>query len=88
MAILLVQILILLPSLLLVGAVLNLAFQFVRAFERRGADRSDVRALQVRLEQLDEAVGRTASQVERLEEGQQFMQRLMSERASGHPPST
>lgn len=88
MAILLIQILILLPLLLLVGAVLNLAYRFVRAFERRGADQDDVRALQERLEELDEALGRTASQVGRLEEGQQFVQRLMSERAGGHPPSS
>lgn len=85
---LLIQILFFIPPLLIAGALFHLALRFVRAFERRGTDQRELQALQERLDRLGDELGRTAGQVERLEEGQRFMQRLLAERGSGVPPVT
>ena len=62
-----------------VGA-LYLALRFVRAFERRGADRAEVEGLRAQVAQLEQAI-------EQLEEGQRFTTRLLTERSSSAPPA-
>ena len=83
MLMLLVQILVVILPLLVVGAGVHLA---LRAFERRGTDRHESLSLQERLERIEEELGRIAGQVERLDEGQQFTQRLLGKQSSGIPP--
>ena len=85
---LLVQIIVLLVPLLVIGGGVYLVVRYVRAVERRGADLGDGPALRERLQRLEEEFGRATEQIARLEEGQQFMQRLLIERSSGTPPAT
>jgi hypothetical protein len=82
---LLVQLLFWLVPLLLGGSVIYLGVRFVRAFERRGADRGELAALRERVARLEEELGRAAGDVERLAEAQRFTQRLLVERAGGGP---
>ncbi len=85
----LVQILVLLVPILVVGGALRLLLRYVRAVERRGVDQGDgPAALRERLQRLEEECGRAEERIERLEEGQQFMQRLLMERSSGTPPTS
>ncbi len=84
----LVQLLFWLVPLLLGGAAIYLGVRFVRAFERRGANRGELTALQERVARLEEELGRAMSDIERLTEAQRFTQRLLSERAETRPPAT
>lgn len=85
---LLVQILVLLVPLVVIGGGVYLVVRYVRAVERRGVDQGDAPALRERLQRLEEECGRAEERIERLEEGQQFMQRLLMERSSGTPPTS
>jgi hypothetical protein len=57
------------------------ARRHVRALERRRTDAGELGELRQRLAQLEETLEHTQRDVTRLEEGQAFTQRLLSDRA-------
>lgn len=59
----------------------RLAYRAVRALERRRADSGSVNQLRARTEQLEEALDASQREVARLEAEQEFMNRLLSDRA-------
>ena len=67
-----------------IGGVLYLGLRWVRAVERRTGARAELDALGGRVAQLEEELGRTAGDVERLREEQRFTTRLLADR-SGAP---
>ena len=70
-----------LPWLLLGGAGLYLGVRAVRAFERRGSAHAELAAIRERLLALEETVTAQAQELHHLAEGQQFAERLLTERA-------
>lgn len=78
----------LLFPLAVIGGGLYLALRFVRAMEQRSMGPADGTALRGRVERLEVELERTIAEVERMDEGQRFMQRLLSERAGSPPPAT
>ena len=68
-----------------VGGGLYLALRYVRAVEQRNVGAGDGTALRGRVERMEVELERTIAEVERLEEGQRFMQRLLSERTTSTP---
>lgn len=67
-----------------IGGLLYLGLRWVRAVERRNGGRAELEALTERVVQLEEELGRTTGDVERLREEQRFTTRLLAER-SGAP---
>ena len=67
-----------------IGGLLYLGLRWVRAVERRNGGRAELHALTERVAQLEEELGRTTGDVERLREEQRFTTRLLAER-SGAP---
>ncbi len=78
----------LLLPLAVVGGGLYLLLRYVRAVEQRNLGPGDGTALRGRVERLEVELERTIAEVERMEEGQRFMQRLLSERTGSAPPAT
>ena len=77
-----------LPWLLFGGGLLYLGVRAVRALERRSTGSAELTALRERLESLEETVSAQAEAVRRVEDGQQFTDRLLAERsgAARRPP--
>jgi len=71
-----------LPGLLFLGAFIYLGARFVQAMEKRAAAQEDVRALEKRVSQLEDALADASANLQRLSEGQEFTTRLLTERAS------
>ena len=65
------------------GTGIYFARRYVRAIERGGANETALAELRQRLADLESAVDGTRRDVERLEEGQAFTDRLLTERAPG-----
>ena len=91
---LLMMLLAYLPWLLFGGGLLYLGVRAVRALERRGAANVELSALRERVELLEEAVATQAEATPRVEDGQRFTERLLTERsgssariADGRPAS-
>lgn len=82
---LLMMLLAYLPWVLVGGGLLYLGVRAVRALERRSGTNTELDALRDRLELLEEAVGAQGEAMRRVEDGQQFTERLLTER-SGAPP--
>lgn len=76
-----------LPWLLLAVAGLYLGLRAVRAFERHGAATTELAALRERLLALEETVTAQAQELQHIAEGQQFAERLLSERAPSDRPA-
>lgn len=71
------------------GAILYLGLRFVRGTERRQTDQVELQALRDQVLRLEEELGRTASDVERLSEEQRFTLKLLAERqSSALPPAS
>jgi hypothetical protein len=70
------------PYLAFGGGVLYLGTRYVRAVERRGVSRAEIAGLTERLARLEEAVANVADDVGRVEEGQSFATRVLTERAA------
>ena len=64
------------------ASALYLGLRFVRATERRSVGGGELRELRERVDRLEEDLGRSTADVERLEEAQRFMQRLLGDAAS------
>jgi hypothetical protein len=60
-----------------------LLWRYVRANEKRKTGSSRVNALEDRVAELEDQLSTTTSDLERLEEGQGFTERLLSERRKG-----
>jgi hypothetical protein len=71
------------PYLAFGGGVLYLGARYVRAVERRGVSRAEIAGIAERMARLEEAVASVADDVERVEEGQSFATRVLTERAVG-----
>ena len=64
------------------GSVLYLALRFVRASERRGIDRSELAALQGRVEHLEEELAGASTEIERLATAERFTAQLLASRSA------
>ena len=65
-----------------VGTGAYLARRYVRAVERRGVDESALAEMRARVAELEAVVEGTRQDVDRLEAGQAFTERLLTERVS------
>ena len=71
----------------IVGVLVYLGWRFVRAQEVRARVGSGDEGLTRRITELEEAVGRIDADLLRLDEGQRFMTRLLTERREATPAS-
>jgi hypothetical protein len=55
-------------------------FRFLRAYERRGAERTELNVLKERLLRVEESSGDIGDRMEKLAEEQRFLTRLLRER--------
>jgi hypothetical protein len=55
-------------------------FRFLRAYERRGAERSELSVLKERLLRVEEGTGDIGDRLDKLAEEQRFLTRLLRER--------
>ena len=78
--------LVMLLSVVVWGTVLYLGVRLVRALEYRSRQGSDLTAMNERLARLEAAVGALTTDVDRIEEGQRFTTRLLSEQHRPPPP--
>jgi len=85
-------VLIMLLSVFFWGTVLYLGVRLVRALEQRSRQGNDLTTMTERLARLEAAVGALTADIDRIEEGQRFTTRLLSEQhrppAPPPPPST
>lgn len=65
----------------ILGGGFYLAARFIRAFEQRGANRGELEELRERLRRLEETSESIGTEVQRLDEAQQFTTRLLTERS-------
>jgi hypothetical protein len=79
-------VLIMLLSVVFWGTVLYLGVRLVRALEYRSRQGGDLTAMTERLARLEAAVGALTTDVDRIEEGQRFTTRLLSEQHRPPPP--
>lgn len=84
---LLMMLLAYLPWLLFGGGLVYLGLRAVRALERRSGANVELTALRARVELLEDAVAAQAEATRRVEDGQRFTERLLTERSgsSTHP---
>jgi hypothetical protein len=80
------------PGTIILWAILQTAFiavpvftlyalwRFLRAYERRGSERSELTALKARMLQVEEGTGDIRDQLSKLTEEQRFITRLLGER--------
>ena len=66
----------------IIGTGFHFVRRYVRAVERRGGSDAALAALGERLLRVEEALESTRTELSRLEEGHEFTQRLLAERAS------
>lgn len=82
------SVLVILSTLLLyglpIGGLFYLGLRWVRAVERRNTGRTELEAVRERVAALEEELGRTTADVERLQEEQRFTTRLLADRSSRH----
>lgn len=58
-------------------------WRFLRAYERRGSERSELIALKERMLRVEESTGDIGDQLSKLTEEQRFLTRLLRERSEG-----
>lgn len=71
-----------------IGTTVYFARRYVRAVEHRSRSGATLDALSERLLRVEEALETTRAEMARIEEGNEFTQRLLSERASARRDPT
>ena len=64
----------------IMGSAFYLGFRFLRAFEARGGNRTELEELRSRLARIEESMESMGTDVERIAEAQQFTTKLLGDR--------